>query len=82
MKYLKSVSEVYYSVYQHLPNFIGCASTHAFELISSQFFVVACYSFVFLYPEHTGVVTGVAFGEHAQFLTSTGMDRSLKFYSL
>lgn len=32
--------------------------------------------------DHTGLVTGVAFGENAQFLTSTGMDRSLKFYSL
>ncbi|TST60384.1 DNA-directed RNA polymerase I subunit RPA1 [Bagarius yarrelli] len=32
--------------------------------------------------DHTGLVTGVAFGEHAQFLSSTGMDRSLKFYSL
>uniref|UniRef100_A0A8C7R023 Pre-mRNA-processing factor 19 n=1 Tax=Oncorhynchus mykiss TaxID=8022 RepID=A0A8C7R023_ONCMY len=40
------------------------------------------WSEVLNFTEHTGVVTGVAFGEHAQFLTSTGMDRSLKFYSL
>jgi pre-mRNA-processing factor 19 len=32
--------------------------------------------------DHTGLVTGVAFGENARFLTSAGMDRSLKFYSL
>lgn len=32
--------------------------------------------------DHTGLVTGVAFGENAHFLTSAGMDRSLKFYSL
>lgn len=35
-----------------------------------------------LSADHSGLVTGVAFGEHAQFLSSTGMDRSLKFYSL
>uniref|UniRef100_A0A4W5L2B7 Pre-mRNA-processing factor 19 n=1 Tax=Hucho hucho TaxID=62062 RepID=A0A4W5L2B7_9TELE len=40
------------------------------------------WSEVLNFTEHTGVVTGVAFGEHAQFLTSSGMDRSLKFYSL
>uniref|UniRef100_A0A8C9QYN2 Pre-mRNA-processing factor 19 n=1 Tax=Scleropages formosus TaxID=113540 RepID=A0A8C9QYN2_SCLFO len=37
---------------------------------------------IILYFNHSGLVTGVAFGEHAQFLTSAGMDRSLKFYSL
>ncbi|XP_064193840.1 pre-mRNA-processing factor 19 [Anguilla rostrata] len=40
------------------------------------------WSEVLNFTEHSGLVTGVAFGEHAQFLTSTGMDRSLKFYSL
>uniref|UniRef100_A0A803Y6R6 Pre-mRNA-processing factor 19 n=1 Tax=Meleagris gallopavo TaxID=9103 RepID=A0A803Y6R6_MELGA len=29
-----------------------------------------------------GLTTGVAFGHHAKFIASTGMDRSLKFYSL
>lgn len=33
-------------------------------------------------PEHSGLTTGVAFGHHAKFIASTGMDRSLKFYSL
>lgn len=32
--------------------------------------------------EHSGLTTGVAFGHHAKFIASTGMDRSLKFYSL
>lgn len=40
------------------------------------------WSEVLSFTEHGGVVTGVAFGQHAQFLTSTGMDRSLRFYSL
>uniref|UniRef100_A0AAR2L259 Pre-mRNA-processing factor 19 n=1 Tax=Pygocentrus nattereri TaxID=42514 RepID=A0AAR2L259_PYGNA len=40
------------------------------------------WSEVLNFTDHTGLVTGVAFGEHAQFLSSTGMDRSLKFYSL
>uniref|UniRef100_W5MNA9 Pre-mRNA-processing factor 19 n=1 Tax=Lepisosteus oculatus TaxID=7918 RepID=W5MNA9_LEPOC len=40
------------------------------------------WSEVLNFTEHTGLVTGVAFGQHAQFLTSSGMDRSLKFYSL
>uniref|UniRef100_A0A667WP89 Pre-mRNA-processing factor 19 n=1 Tax=Myripristis murdjan TaxID=586833 RepID=A0A667WP89_9TELE len=40
------------------------------------------WSEVLNFSEHSGLVTGVAFGENAQFLTSTGMDRSLKFYSL
>ncbi|KAJ8382382.1 hypothetical protein SKAU_G00031600 [Synaphobranchus kaupii] len=40
------------------------------------------WSEVLNFTEHSGLVTGVAFGEHAQFLTSAGMDRSLKFYSL
>lgn len=35
-----------------------------------------------LIVDHSGLVTGVAFGENAQFLSSAGMDRSLKFYSL
>lgn len=38
--------------------------------------------FFFSTIDHTGLVTGVAFGENARFLTSTAMDRSLKFYSL
>ncbi|GLD53610.1 pre-mRNA-processing factor 19 [Lates japonicus] len=40
------------------------------------------WSEVLNFTDHTGLVTGVAFGENAQFLTSAGMDRSLKFYSL
>ncbi|KTF93259.1 hypothetical protein cypCar_00043235, partial [Cyprinus carpio] len=40
------------------------------------------WSEVLNFSDHSGLVTGVAFGEHAQFLASTGMDRSLKFYSL
>lgn len=35
-----------------------------------------------LSAEHSGLTTGVAFGHHAKFIASTGMDRSLKFYSL
>lgn len=37
---------------------------------------------LFLSSEHSGLTTGVAFGHHAKFIASTGMDRSLKFYSL
>uniref|UniRef100_A0A8C3A0D3 Pre-mRNA-processing factor 19 n=1 Tax=Cyclopterus lumpus TaxID=8103 RepID=A0A8C3A0D3_CYCLU len=40
------------------------------------------WSEVLNFTNHSGLVTGVAFGENAQFLTSAGMDRSLKFYSL
>ncbi|KAM9377109.1 pre-mRNA-processing factor 19 [Pholidichthys leucotaenia] len=40
------------------------------------------WSEVLNFTDHTGLVTGVAFGENARFLTSAGMDRSLKFYSL
>uniref|UniRef100_A0A669CM13 Pre-mRNA-processing factor 19 n=1 Tax=Oreochromis niloticus TaxID=8128 RepID=A0A669CM13_ORENI len=40
------------------------------------------WSEVLNFTDHTGLVTGVAFGENARFLTSTAMDRSLKFYSL
>lgn len=40
----------------------------------------SCLSF--LSSEHSGLTTGVAFGHHAKFIASTGMDRSLKFYSL
>uniref|UniRef100_A0A673LH57 Pre-mRNA-processing factor 19 n=1 Tax=Sinocyclocheilus rhinocerous TaxID=307959 RepID=A0A673LH57_9TELE len=40
------------------------------------------WSEVLNFSDHSGLVTGVAFGEHAQFLASSGMDRSLKFYSL
>ncbi|XP_075889127.1 pre-mRNA-processing factor 19 [Nelusetta ayraudi] len=40
------------------------------------------WSEVLNFTDHTGLVTGVAFGENAQFLSSAGMDRSLKFYSL
>ncbi|XP_071944991.1 pre-mRNA-processing factor 19-like [Antedon mediterranea] len=32
--------------------------------------------------DHNGLATGVRFGQHAGFLASTGMDRSLKFYGL
>uniref|UniRef100_A0A672YQT1 Pre-mRNA-processing factor 19 n=1 Tax=Sphaeramia orbicularis TaxID=375764 RepID=A0A672YQT1_9TELE len=40
------------------------------------------WSEVLNFTDHSGLVTGVAFGENAQFLSSAGMDRSLKFYSL
>ncbi|MEQ2161995.1 hypothetical protein GOODEAATRI_015418, partial [Goodea atripinnis] len=40
------------------------------------------WSEVLNFTDHTGLVTGVAFGENAKFLTSAGMDRSLRFYSL
>lgn len=40
------------------------------------------WSEVLNFTEHSGLVTGVAFGENARFLSSTGMDRSLKFYSM
>ncbi|KAK2525191.1 Prpf19 [Columba guinea] len=39
-------------------------------------------SLIFDQSEHSGLTTGVAFGHHAKFIASTGMDRSLKFYSL
>uniref|UniRef100_A0A8C9TK50 Pre-mRNA-processing factor 19 n=1 Tax=Scleropages formosus TaxID=113540 RepID=A0A8C9TK50_SCLFO len=45
-------------------------------------YVCKQWSEVLNFTDHSGLVTGVAFGEHAQFLTSAGMDRSLKFYSL
>uniref|UniRef100_A0AAZ3PLT7 Pre-mRNA-processing factor 19 n=1 Tax=Oncorhynchus tshawytscha TaxID=74940 RepID=A0AAZ3PLT7_ONCTS len=40
------------------------------------------WSEVLNFSDHSGLVTGVAFGDNAQFLSSAGMDRSLKFYSL
>uniref|UniRef100_A0A3B3Q7U4 Pre-mRNA-processing factor 19 n=1 Tax=Paramormyrops kingsleyae TaxID=1676925 RepID=A0A3B3Q7U4_9TELE len=45
-------------------------------------YVCKQWSEVLNFTEHSGLVTGVAFGEYAQFLSSAGMDRSLKFYSL
>ncbi|KAF7668004.1 hypothetical protein LDENG_00036830 [Lucifuga dentata] len=36
------------------------------------------WSEVLNFTDHTGLVTGVAFGENAQFLTSAGMDRTEK----
>ncbi|XP_065890470.1 pre-mRNA-processing factor 19-like [Dysidea avara] len=32
--------------------------------------------------DHSGVVTGVKFGQNASFLASVGMDRSLKYYGI
>uniref|UniRef100_A0A674NEK2 Pre-mRNA-processing factor 19 n=1 Tax=Takifugu rubripes TaxID=31033 RepID=A0A674NEK2_TAKRU len=40
------------------------------------------WSEVLNFTDHTGLVTGVSFGDNARFLSSAGMDRSLKFYSL
>lgn len=54
-------------------------SLYVFAVIKQQIVDLASS---FLPVDHTGLVTGVAFGENAQFLTSAGMDRSLKFYSL
>ena len=34
------------------------------------------------FTEHTALATGVCFGKNAQFLASSGMDRSLKFYGI
>ena len=31
--------------------------------------------------DHSGIATGVKFGQHAAFLASTGVDRHLKFYA-
>ncbi|MFT7807771.1 hypothetical protein AGIG_G12805 [Arapaima gigas] len=45
-------------------------------------YVCKQWSEVLNFTQHTGVVSGVAFGEHVHFLVSTGMDRSVKFYSL
>uniref|UniRef100_A0A8C4SE74 Pre-mRNA-processing factor 19 n=1 Tax=Erpetoichthys calabaricus TaxID=27687 RepID=A0A8C4SE74_ERPCA len=47
-----------------------------------RIYVCKQWSEVLNFTEHSGITTGVAFGQHAQFLTSSGMDRSLKFYSL
>lgn len=32
--------------------------------------------------DHSGVATGVRFGQNASFLASAGMDRSLKYYGI
>lgn len=34
------------------------------------------------FTEHSGLSTGVCFGEHSRFLASSSLDRSLKLYSL
>ncbi|KAL7991993.1 hypothetical protein Chor_016249 [Crotalus horridus] len=47
-----------------------------------QVFICKQWTEVLHFTEHSGLTTGVAFGHHAKFLASTGMDRSLKFYSL
>jgi len=40
-------------------------------------------SFIVLYYlDHSGVVTGVKFGQNASFLASVGMDRTLKYYGV
>ncbi|MBN3299410.1 PRP19 factor, partial [Amia calva] len=81
-----------------LKNFKTITLDHAYEVKSLMFdqsgtylavggsdirvYVCKQWSEVLNFNEHTGLVTGVAFGQHSQFLTSSGMDRSLKFYSL
>ncbi|XP_038152453.1 pre-mRNA-processing factor 19 [Cyprinodon tularosa] len=47
-----------------------------------RIYICKQWSEVLNFTDHTGLVTGVAFGENAKFLTSAGMDRSLRFYSL
>ncbi|KAF7245424.1 Pre-mRNA-processing factor 19 [Varanus komodoensis] len=47
-----------------------------------QVYICKQWTEVLHFTEHSGLTTGVAFGHHAKFLASTGMDRSLKFYSL
>ena len=34
-----------------------------------------------LVREHTAIATGVRFGQHAKYLATTSMDRTLKIYS-
>lgn len=60
----------------------GIKSNCIFGLLSiiNDFHLILFFTFTFL--DHTGLVTGVAFGDNARFLSSAGMDRSLKFYSL
>ncbi|EHB02054.1 Pre-mRNA-processing factor 19 [Heterocephalus glaber] len=47
-----------------------------------QIYICKQWTEILHFTEHSGLTTGVAFGHHAKFLASTGMDRSLKFYSL
>uniref|UniRef100_A0A8D1MTE2 Pre-mRNA-processing factor 19 n=1 Tax=Sus scrofa TaxID=9823 RepID=A0A8D1MTE2_PIG len=47
-----------------------------------QIYICKQWTEILHFTEHSGVTTGVAFGHHAKFIASTGMDRSLKFYSL
>ncbi|RZF42704.1 hypothetical protein LSTR_LSTR001499 [Laodelphax striatellus] len=35
-----------------------------------------------VFNDHTALATGVRFGKHAQYIASTSMDRTLKFYGL
>lgn len=46
-----------------------------------QIYLVKQWELLKTFAEHSGLVTGVKFGRHAQFVASTGMDRHLKFYS-
>jgi len=62
---------------------VGLSSDIHFNIsVRWQIFFLIHLDFSFHFVDHTGLVTGVAFGENAKFLTSAGMDRSLKFYSL
>nr|KAF6275538.1 pre-mRNA processing factor 19 [Myotis myotis] len=47
-----------------------------------QIYICKQWTEILHFTEHSGLTTGVAFGQHAKFIASTGMDRSLKFYSL
>ncbi|NXL85662.1 PRP19 factor, partial [Alectura lathami] len=47
-----------------------------------QIYICKQWTEILHFTEHSGLTTGVAFGHHAKFIASTGMDRSLKFYSL
>ncbi|CAH2321563.1 pre-mRNA-processing factor 19 [Pelobates cultripes] len=47
-----------------------------------QVYICKQWAEVLHFTDHSALTTGLAFGQNAKFLASTGMDRSLRFYSL
>lgn len=43
--------------------------------------IASCFTVIRIVTDHTAPVNGVKFGNNASFVTSCGMDRTLKFYS-
>ncbi|KAI8494475.1 Pre-mRNA-processing factor 19 [Branchiostoma belcheri] len=58
------------------------AGTPVSNVIAAQVYLCKQWQELVVMKEHTAPVTSIKFGNHASFLASTSMDRSLKIYGL